>query len=64
MLKLPDMGGILSKGQRQMKMRAGTVSCKSVYLDIRKSVGHCTLNKSRDEKAAVEVGTVTFGNML
>lgn len=47
-----------------MKMRAGTVSCTSVYLDIRKCVGHCTLNKSQDEKAAVEAGTVTFENML
>lgn len=64
MLKLPDMGEILSKGQRQMKMRAGTVSSTSVYLDIRKCVGHCTLNKSQDEKAAVEAGTVTFENML
>lgn len=47
-----------------MKMRAGTVRSTSVYLDIRKYVGHCTLNKSQDEKAAVEAGTVTFENML
>lgn len=67
-LKLADSGEILSKGQRQMKMRAiraiHTMSSGRQKM-LPYFICHCTLNsnRSQDEKADVEAVKVTSQNI-